>query len=94
MHEYLGVQHARHIVRFLPQICYYLIDEQRLSHATLGSMNNVLATLIQLESARASQLPALTERLIDQLGAEAFAPLRRDLVAWIGELFKAQEILF
>jgi len=76
-------------VRYLPQLTYLLVDENRLAPEALALAGNRVATLFRLEAAGPADLPALATELANLLPKKEEDPdLRRALHGWLLRLLR------
>jgi hypothetical protein len=76
-------------VRYLPQLTYLLVDENRLAPEELALSGNRVATLFRLETAGPDDLPALAAELASLLPKRDEDPeLRRALHRWFLRLLR------
>jgi predicted transposase/invertase (TIGR01784 family) len=74
--------------RFLPQLTYLLVDENRLSPEELRQPGNRVASLFRLETCAPRDLPRLTEELAALLPRGQETGLRRAFSVWLLRLMR------
>jgi hypothetical protein len=74
--------------RYLPQLSYLLVDENRLRPDELALPGNRVASLIRLETCAPEELPDLTAELAAQLPKGKESELRQDFTTWLRQLLR------
>jgi hypothetical protein len=74
--------------RYLPQLTYLLVDENRLLPEAVSLPGNRVATLFRLEASTPADLPALTAELAALLPPGEEPELRRDFTSWLIHLLR------
>ena len=72
---------------YRPQVRYLLLDEGRYDRDYLGSLDNLVAALFQLENSRTKEdIQAVLSKLIDWLGDPGQAGLRQAFTVWMNKV--------
>ncbi len=74
--------------RYLPQLSYLLVDENRLPKEAVSLPGNRVATLFRLEACAPEDLPALTAELAALLPRGQEPELRREFTSWLLRLLR------
>lgn len=69
--------------RHLPQLEYFLLDENRLTQGEKEQPSNLVATLVRMDTSRSEDFTFFAKDLAIMLPGEKYADLRRAFTAWM-----------